>query len=51
MRSITSGSIPIPVSRTLIIKTSGEGLEEEMSISPLFGVNLIAFLSRFQMTC
>src|SRR6059036_2355383 len=51
MRCITSGSMPIPVSRMVIVKTSGDGLEEEIAISPSSGVNLTAFLSRFQMIC
>ena len=51
IRCMTSGSMPMPVSRMLIVRTSGDGFKDEMAISPSSGVNLIAFLSRFQMIC
>ena len=51
MRCITSGSMPMPVSRTLTVKTASDGLSEEIVMSPPSGVNLMAFLSKFQMIC
>src|SRR5260370_1866448 len=49
MRCMASGSIPIPVSRTLTVNIVSDGFSEEITISPPSGVNLIAFFSRFQM--